>query len=490
VQRIERIEIIKGPASSAWGSSLGGIINIITKSPDPERRLGGMASAAIGERATGDYRLDLTGTSGSIGYYLSASGMSSDGLTANTPYDAGNLYTKLAWEPTGKARLQLSAAYDKGSRGDGQFVPDGISFAERFEYFYLTPSFTYDFNRQLSLDLSGRVMTKRNKQLVNQQSTGDQVSHNINDELNAGGSAKLGWRKGISNLLVGADYDHGALETEAIKDGRQVQNRWAIFANDTLSLWDFSVTPGIRFDHTSTNGDFWSPSLGITYTLLEKTIFRAYAARGFNTPPLGFTFGDSTGFFMANPDLKPEEVWSYEAGIETSAAGFFWFKATGFLHYISDVITSEAIPPDSFTFVNSGKQKRQGVEAELRTVPFFHTSLMAGFSFIETKDRDTGQRIPNFPRQTWDVGIDYNDSSILRGSLRGHYIWWNAEGSLNGRYTAMIWDLNLSKRFLENGVTSLEAFFTAHNLFNGAQYLTEVFPNPRRWFEGGVRWRF
>jgi vitamin B12 transporter len=488
VQRIERIEIIKGPASSAWGSSLGGIINVITKSPDPERRLGGMASASIGERATGDYRLDLTGTTGSLGYYLSAGGMSSDGLTANMPYDAGNLYTKLSWEPSSKARLQLSAAYDKGSRGDGQDTFFAVN--EKFEYFYITPSFVYDFNNQMSLDISGRVLTMRNKPFVKDRESGEEAFSNINDQLNTGGSAKLSWRKGFSNLLVGADYDHGVLETEAINDGRQVQNRWAIFANDTISFWDFSVTPGVRYDHTSTNGDFWSPSLGITYTLYEKTIFRAYTARGFNTPPLGFTFGDNSGFSVGNSGLDPEEVWSYEVGIETSAAGYIWFKATGFLHYISDVITTEALPSGSFTFVNSGKQKRQGVEAELRTVPFYHTSLMAGFAFIDAEDRETGQRIPDVPRHTLDVGIDYKNSDILQGSLRGHYIWWNAEAALNGRYKAMIWDLHLSRRFLEKGDTALEAFFTTHNLFNGAQYLDSVFPNPRRWFEGGVRWRF
>ncbi|MBF0566224.1 MAG: TonB-dependent receptor plug domain-containing protein [Nitrospirae bacterium] len=52
VQNIDRIEIIKGPASSSWGSSLGGVINIITKSGDSAVKAGGMLSATYGERET------------------------------------------------------------------------------------------------------------------------------------------------------------------------------------------------------------------------------------------------------------------------------------------------------------------------------------------------------------------------------------------------------------------------------------------------------
>jgi vitamin B12 transporter len=279
------------------------------------------------------------------------------------------------------------------------------------------------------------------------------------------------------------------VDSLVIKDGRQAQVRWALFANDTLTKWDFSLTPGIRYDHTSTNGDFVSPSVGLTYALLEKTIFRAYVARGFSTPSLGDTFGD--GFSsLANPGLKSEKVMSYSLGVETALFKNFWLKATGFLNDISDVISGEQLSASTFNFVNSGKQRRRGVEAEIRTLPVWHTSLMAGYTYMEISDRETGRRIPNFPTYTYDLGIDYNDNDTLRGALRGHYIWWNADATQNGRYKAMIWDLNLARKVVERGGAVVEAFFTAHNIFNGAQYSTGIFPNPKRWFEGGLRCKF
>ncbi len=497
VQHIERVEIIKGPASSAWGSSLGGIINIITKSPDPERKAGGSFSAAIGERTTGDFRADLSGTTGNFGYYIYGGGITSDGLTTNTRADKGDFYTKLQWQAFSHARLQLTSGYDKGSRGDGEvpFPPFGVlSQRDSFEYFFVTPSFVWDITDALELEIAGRVSTKRNKQYVSIQENGAELQRLIVDELSAGGSAKLNWRTGMNNVLAGFDYDSGAVESEAIKDSRQTQVRWALFANDTLALGDFAITPGLRFDHTNTNGDFVSPSLGLTYTIFGgKTTFRAYAARGFNTPQLGATFGNGLNS-LQNPNLEVEEVRSYAVGAETALIKYLWLKATWFLNDIRNVITTEQLTttPPTFTSVNGGKQRRQGMEVEMRTSPLFHTSLSAGYTFIDATDRVTGQIIAGIPRHALDLGVDYNDNDSLRGALRGRYIWWNGtnDPTATGNYKAMIWDLDLARKFLEKQHLVLEAFFAVHNIFNGAQYTDSRFPNARRWFEGGLKCRF
>ncbi|MCM2357747.1 MAG: TonB-dependent receptor [Geobacteraceae bacterium] len=490
VQQIERVEIVKGPASSAWGSALGGVINIITKSADPKRSFGGTVSASIGERGTGDFRAAASGTAGRLGYYLYGGGLTSDGLTRNTLADAGNFYGKLQLHASEQLQLQYTLGYTRGSRGAGEASAFDLSFKNNVEYLFSTLALNYTITDHLELNLSGRSLKQHANFLSTQLSTGLEQESN-SDETTIGGSAKLNWRSGMHNLMVGADYDDGELESEAIKDGKQDREKWALFANDTMTLGDFSLTPGIRYDQTGTNGDFLSPSLGVTYVPVEHTILRAYVARGFNIPSLGSTFGAGEVFFsVANPDLKVEKVWSYAVGIESSVLKYLWGKATGFSHDIRDVIATEQRADGTFMSVNSGKQRRQGVELELKTLPLFNTSLLAGYTFVDAEDRETGERIADIPRYTYDVGLDYNDNDSFKGALRGHYIWWNASAEQNGRYNAMIWDLNLTRKVVSKGRMAVEAFFTARNIFNGSQYLNGFFTNPGRWFEGGLRVKF
>ncbi len=56
LQNIERIEIVKGPGSSSWGSALGAVVNIVTKSPLEGKKIGGTLSFSGGERGTRDSR--------------------------------------------------------------------------------------------------------------------------------------------------------------------------------------------------------------------------------------------------------------------------------------------------------------------------------------------------------------------------------------------------------------------------------------------------
>ncbi|MRR34038.1 TonB-dependent receptor [bacterium] len=489
VQQVERIEIVKGPASSSWGSSLGGVINVITKSPDDSREFGGAVSASIGERSTGDYRGEVSGTTGSLGYYLAGGGLLTDGLQPNSALSSGNVYAKLEWRPTDDSTLTFSVGYDAGSRGFSEYPSFGVSFHNPYKYFFTTLAFSQRLSDELTFDIAFRGSRRSIEIEQNVLGTDVELQNSEGKDTNFGGSARINWQQERHNLIVGTDVDFGKLQSKDISGGSQDLDKWALYANDTIRLWRLSITPGLRYDHTSTNGDFWSPSLGITCAVADSTIIRGYVARGFSIPPLGTTFG--TGIFsVPNPNLKMEEVWSYSAGFETAALKYVWLKTTYFRHDVSDALTSTLLPSGLFTTINSGKQRREGVEVELKTTPVFHLSFTTGFTFINAKDRTSGEVVKDVPRYAYDAGIQYDDSRYLRAVLKGRYIDWNASPENNAKYGAMVWDLNLSRKLpLPDGLEG-EVFFTAHNIFNGAQHIIDLYKNPGRWFEGGLRFSF
>lgn len=495
VQQIERIEIIKGPASSSWGSSLGGIVNVITKSPNEDRVATGLASTSFGERFTGDHRGELSGTVEGLGYYLHAGKLHSDGLLSNNQFDGNRAYGKLQGEIGEGGTLQWTLGYSGGSRGDQEDPRGDLTSRNRFDNLFSTLSFAYPVTERVDLDLSLHTSWKQQNRVDSQLSSGSDLLRLSVDERSYGGSAKLTWRETVHHLAIGSDFDHGDVEetTSAIGNPSAVVKprltKWALFANDTIALGTLTVTPGIRYDHTSTNGDFASPSLGITYGVGEHTVLRGAVTRGFNIPPLVFTSGD--GLTTApSPDLKVEKVLSYQAGFETTLCQYFWFKTTFFRHDVSDAIVPILLANGQAQFLNQNRQRREGVEVEVKTVPVFDTTLVAGYAYVDARSRDTGERLSNVARHTWNLALQYDDRRGLRGSLAGHYIWWNAASINQGRYTPVIWDLNLAKRFFTGERMAVEAFATAHNLFNGSQYLADSLKNPRRWIEGGVRFNF
>lgn len=506
---IERIEVIKGPASSAWGSALGGVINIITKPAGAAARPAGSVRASYGEKNTQDYRAEVSGRAGSAEYYLYAGRQKSDGLLPSRDFDSNSLYAKFHIPLAKDVAASLSVGYSAPKIGLGDYPSGDITSRGDSRTFFATASLDASLAEELGLQVSFRRFQQK-ADLLNSAlglgisgPPGALFLDSIYDEETTGGSAKLVWTRGAHIAVLGADFDRGRLD-QTIQTGPLLQTlgvpptsaanpsveRWAVYANDTIAIGRWTVTPGIRYDHNSVAGSFVSPSLGITCRLDGDTILRASAARGFTMPPLSWTSGG--GFFLdPNPSLKPERVWSYQAGAESSALRYIWAKVTVFRHDLDDVVKrapfAGAAPVFNDLYVNAGSVRRQGIEVEAETVPLYNLSLRAGFAYV---DLDPANDNGSTRIHTWNVGLRYDDKKSFRAQLFGHYVWWDFDPALRGSYDDFIWDLNLSKKIWSREKSAVELFLSAHNIFNGAQYILGDIVNPGRWVEVGTRISF
>jgi vitamin B12 transporter len=487
---IDRIEVVKGPASSAWGSSLGGVVNILTKAPGASPLPAGSVSASYGERNTQDYRAELAGAAGPVGYYLYAGHRESDGLRFGRDSRESDVYGKLRLPVGRDVVLGLTAGH-----GDADLRVFEVKEAQLSQTALVRPTFgtlslEAGLARGLRLSLSAYASRQESASELKDTASGATLVDRTFEDRASGGTGKLVWAAAPHTLVVGADLGHGEQEQNVVALGsRPKVDRWALFANDTVSVGSVSVTPGFRYDHNSISRSFSSPSLGATYKPGAHTVLRAFVARGFTYPPLAVTSVGDGVFLVPNPDLKPEKVWSYQAGAETDVGGFVWLKATAFYHRQTDAIEKvlNALGPDQDQMRNVGRLDTRGVELDLETVPRYNLSFRAGATYVHL---DPVPDAITTGKYSYTVALKYDDRASWRAQWSGVYKRWLVEPDATDRSNGIVWDFTLDKKVFSAGRAAVDLFFSAHNLFNASEFTLDLFPNPRRWVEGGIRFRF
>ncbi|WP_160295190.1 TonB-dependent siderophore receptor [Geobacter sp. OR-1] len=486
VQQIERIEIVKGAASTAWGPALGGVINIVTKEPNPERLASGMLSGSIGERFTADSRAELSGTIDRFGYYLTAGNLRSDGLLPNNAVNFNNLYAKFSYLLPTNGTLTFGYSYlgDRRGMDEGYLASWDIVVHDnsdhRRQYGFLR--LDQPLGERFKMEIEGYLTDKFVLATLGYIDNGTVVNDNEIEtrDRSRGVNARLNWGDSQKNLVAGLEYLHAEARNRDLVTTDppifdRAWDRWALYANGSYTLGPLAVLPGIRVDHTGLSSEYFSYTLGATWRLTENSLLRAYGAQGYGLPTPLTTHG-----LM--------KVRTVQAGFESSDIPYLWLKGTYFFNWLRDIESTGDIVLQN--------QNRQGIELEARTVPLYGFSLSTGYTFSSVKDVDTGERVKSssqwaVPPHVLKLGLNYDNSDLgLRGSLTGNHVNWNAtSGTMYA--AAMIWDLHLNWKLCPAKELSPELFFSARNLFDGVQTTdTELYKNTPRWFEGGVRFKF
>ncbi|MEE9565952.1 MAG: TonB-dependent receptor, partial [Desulfobacteria bacterium] len=359
IDTIERIEIYKGAASSAWGSSLGGVINIITKEPALKKRFAADVQTSYGEFKTLKSRGTFSGTVDRFGYLLSLTHDESDGFIDHTEYEQDAVYAKINYDLGETSRLNFAYSYDEGTNADpvlndleilGEHFWDDLDRKRTYQrlLFETSPVDT------LNLTIEGRHHQFSNR-IEDVFTDRREIFNDYEDEI-YGVSARLSYdTNDVNRLALGFDEDWGRYEFINYATDYETRN-WATYANDTFTVGDFSFNAGIRYDDNDYFGSEFSPSGGVVYRIPGvDALVRGQVAKGFSAPPAAWVQDPLYG----NKDLKPEIGVNYQLGGEIRPFKFLRLELNFFRSEIEDLIREN---PTTWKLENIDEVTRQGVE--------------------------------------------------------------------------------------------------------------------------------
>lgn len=488
-QMVERIEVIKGAASAAWGSALGGVINIITKPPSPEAAAG-LVSASTGKKATGDLRAEISGSGRRFGYYLTGGALRSDGLVRGNEVDANHGFGKLAYDLPNGAKVTL--AVDSRHTDAGLQESTGYNFSQdaaiRCLNSHLDLSYPLGERLQLELNARGGVRDSQDKRrLLAQQQL---FFHAEVREAYQGVSAALSWGDAHDALKAGVEYEHTGIRQREYVTRAPLSNsdlaleRRSAYLNATWTLGRLSLLPGVRIDQMNLLEDPVSYTLGATVRLGESTLWRGYAADGYGLPIITY-FGSPNG----QVQRELQRVTTVQTGIESTAVPYLWLKGTLFSNNTWNIQTMNR----QTGMLEQAEQTRHGADLELRTSPLYGFFLTGAYTFLDARERRTREKLTgdeSGPRQAAKVALSYqNAGSGFTGLLTGNYSNWHLT-TPGARRVATLWDLHVTQKLPAGSENAPEIFFSIRNIFDAKLYQYDFHPNAPRWFEIGGRFRF
>ncbi len=497
---LDRVEIIKGAASSLYGSTaIGGVVNLITRKISDEQFIYLKSYVGAYDKPShdewdwsGEYRM----FNGQIISY--ANTFNNFGITAS--------FSRL--EDLGYRQNNFSKRYIG-------FIKSDLKFSSRSSLMLLANIFTKK---------SGNFVYWRNSRnaLVPPQSDIGQVvnanrhmfgaiyKHIINNKilLNAKGSYYYtDWEDGATpnnssttNLFRGEIQLNSSLSNSIIIvsgiEASNAQVNSTLFGNpNSLSFgaysqadWRFDfpliASLGLRYDYnkldTLNGSNAFSPKFGLNYKFSDDLIFRTSLGTGFRapTPAEAFTSTTASGITVKpNPNLKSETNFTIEAGINYKAFNPVTFDLALFHSEFYDFIEPGIDPSDGLIIFNNVTRARiQGFEFQsVIDLKEINTNISLSYSYLWARDIEEKKALKYRPRHTLNSGIDFSLGNFLSGA---DFRYWSRveeideelinlglipDGEL--RVEVFVLDLRAGINF-NLGDIPLKVFLNANNVLN------------------------
>ena len=427
IDLIQRVEVIRGPVSSLYGSNaLFGVINIITKRGRDIDGLELSAEAASFNTYSGTvtYGRKLR----QLEFLISSTFYGSQGHNSlffpefNTPETNYGIARHADDDQVGSALATISfrdftlqAVYGTREKGiptapygtvfnnSGTRTTDSNSYIDlRYQHrfgnswdvlartFYDRYTYRGTYIYASPLDPS---QTSPNLDFADGKWWGaeQQVSKTVlrRNRITAGGEYRDNLRQDQTN------YDPNPYVLY-LADKRQ-SFVGALYVQDELTLSkSLALNVGFRYDYYSTRNASGDPRFALIYRPWRRTGFKFIYGEAFRVPNV-YELCYAASPYLSNPALNSEKIRNAEFIWEQGLGTHLWFSTSAFYSSIQDLITQESVG-DNFIFRNLKNVRSSGLEVEVKGQLSPGLEGRASYSFQQTKDTSSGQFLSNSPR--------------------------------------------------------------------------------------------
>lgn len=479
---IERIEVVRGPMSSLYGSdAMGGVINIITKKipetwgshvtlnytqPTTSSNLG--SSFQTGLMAAGPLTNNL-------GLRLTA------GITereADQKYKAGkgttgsqdqNYNAMLHYQLSDQHKFSLELGHslqknEKGSKinattgaeqttswGANELEHNSYSISHEGEWAIGTSKLNAYYN---DYDSSVSDSTTKSNEMIVEGNLTMPFKSIFEQVVTVGGQ----WKKQeLTNTDTIGTLPGGSWNGISYTNPKVNNKNWAIFIEDNISLLDnLTLTLGNRLDHDDKYGTKNSPRGYLVYNPTDNLVIKGGVAKGFRAPTVkesspgaatqsggngcnglkGQTWYDENGkphtytsggcYMTGNPNLQPEESTNYEIGVNYSSFG----SDIGLTLFHTDFKNKIAYSPLGYyhgTWFTRNENIQNAVTRGLEMVANFPVLDNLKWNnnatyFLKAKNEDTGAVLINTPKLTVNSALNWQATDPVNIELAAQYL--------------------------------------------------------------------
>lgn len=402
---IERIEVLRGANSVAWGSqALGGVVNVVTRRPSEDLEL--LAQGEYGANDTIRLLSNASGKFGPLGLNLGGGYVKTDGISAfsgGTEPDGYRQYSAnglVSLDITSDIRVEASGYYANSRvENDSVFPP----FSSESTQFSLAEEF-YGNVSLLADAFDGRF---KNRFAFSIADINRDIISTFFSSLPRGRTERFEYRGDFAILdelrfVFGTEIEDSSYQNTGVNDSTGIDSLF--FQAIVKPFHGFTATGGVRHDEHDDFGGNTSLAGNIAYQFGDSgPQLRAAYAEGFRAPSLIDL--DDRPFGFGTPGLLPETAKSYEVSINQGFLdGAIITSVTLFQRDTRNQIAFAACPtpPDPApalclsgnrpfgTTLNIERNRTNGVEAILAITPMERFQVDANYTYLNTENRSTG----------------------------------------------------------------------------------------------------